>query len=358
MSRKLQCQITLHCMFAVLYYRVHCSAPGTPLACLLFWATNAGVLVFGSLDKKAPVWWTCIRNTLICRQFPRNLYWNSIKEHTEVLGKVTLNVLVTLSYEPCKMKVGYESKCCCISHIFVLHSYSEYFSFCLSTTDCTLISTVKCFKENWFEGLLFLEGQTMGPGDCGYDIEKETEGCIAKHLRHWEWDCCKLRCPPQQWAPKALLREFLPSCWAELPRSRHRKPAPGRGADKWGCTQCWHKVEHNRKHLNIDRKRWVTALPHLGVNTLGFCLQNEDQHCELQEEGGAFAQENLIETHSAEIWPLQLTVSSKREQTSKLYFRALLLVSIIYDVFIILCHAFVMFKFLLYTERREMSFNK
>lgn len=167
MSRKLQCQITLHCMFAVLYYRVHCSAPGTPLVCLLFWATNAGVLVFGSLDKKAPVWRTCIRNTLICRQFPRNLYWNSIKEHTEVLGKVTLNVLVTLSYEPCKMKVGYESKCCRISHIFVLHSYSEYFSFCLSTTDCTLISTVKCFKENWFEGLLFLEGQTMSPGDCG-----------------------------------------------------------------------------------------------------------------------------------------------------------------------------------------------
>lgn len=64
-------------------------------------------------------------------------------------------------------------------------------------------------------------------------------------------------------------------------------------------------MEHNKKHLNIDRKHRVTALPHLGINASGFSLQNGDQHCELQEEGGAFAQENLIKTHSAEIWPLQ-----------------------------------------------------
>lgn len=174
-----------------------------------------------------------------------------------------------------------------------------------SVIDCTLISTVKCFIENWFEGLLFLEGQTMGPGDCGYDMEKETEGCLSKHLRHWERDCCRLRCPPQQWAPKALHREILTSCWTELPRPHHRTPASDRGADNCGHTQCWQKVEDNKKHLNIDRKHWVTALPHFGINSSDFCLQNEGQHCELQKEGSAFAQEKLIKTHSAEIWPLQ-----------------------------------------------------
>ena len=98
MSKQPQCLITLCCMFAVHDYKVHFSVPETPLTCLLCQATKAGIPVFGSLDTKTPVLLICFRNSFIYRQFPSNPDWYSFKEDTKVLGKVTLNVPVTLNY--------------------------------------------------------------------------------------------------------------------------------------------------------------------------------------------------------------------------------------------------------------------
>lgn len=164
-----------------------------------------------------------------------------------------------------------------MNHTFMLLSYSEYFAFCISNTDYftvyIVISTVKWFIENWFEGYLFLEGQTAGTGNHGYDLDKVAEGYIAKHLRHWEWNSHRLSCPWQRVSPQncADPREVL-TCWTELLRS-NLTPTPARGSDRQGYVQYWHNVKYNRKLLNSGWKHWVPTLLHLGRDALESWLQ-------------------------------------------------------------------------------------
>lgn len=104
MSKQSHCLIALYCAFAVHYYKVHFSVPETPLVSLLCCTTMAGILLFGALDTKTPVWLICITNNLITGNFQVTFTDMALKKTLRFWGKSHLMFQWHLIISPIKLR--------------------------------------------------------------------------------------------------------------------------------------------------------------------------------------------------------------------------------------------------------------